>query len=262
MQISCRSIVCTSICIIVLITAKLVVEIKLIKELNNLVKSLEQKIQRIHDNGEVIAAKESITSLAPELSEFENRTGRQEDNTSNPKDAGEETTSTQKVTVIPASKTNQVTTPDNKNNKVITSTPQRTAPKTNQQATEGPENKNVKDNSTTNKQHLHGLTNYWPVKNGQMADVIGHVETRRDESQFTADRFGNENDAFIGEWMIPGGSYFNKDFTVTAWVKKLNCNWNTIGLSCSFSSSFLFHFSNSIFNFKFGVITIVLVKLF
>jgi hypothetical protein len=77
---------------------------------------------------------------------------------------------------------------------------------------------------------IQGLTNYWPVKKGVMADVTGNVRTWSRDPRFTTDRFGNENDAVLasnmkGYWLFDGGSYFEKDFTFTAWVKKLNCNW-------------------------------------
>ncbi len=123
-RISCRSIL--FMCILVLITAKLVVEMKFLgaskaslSQLNQRLKSLEEQIHSIQETVNIIISKVTETD---------------------------------------------------------------------------------RDISTANKQHLHGLTNYWPVKNGQMADVIGHGRTRKDESQFTVDRFGNDNDAFIGEW--------------------------------------------------------------
>jgi hypothetical protein len=82
-----------------------------------------------------------------------------------------------------------------------------------------------------------GLVSYWPVKGGVMADLVGLVNTKSAGSpQFTADRFGNENEAIwvnsvAAYWILPDGVYLSRDFTITAWVKNLACNvFNYIGL--------------------------------
>ncbi len=85
-----------------------------------------------------------------------------------------------------------------------------------------------------------GLVNYWPVKSGVMADLVGLVNTTSGDSpQFTTDRFGNANDAILvngwaSRWNLPDGVYLYGDYTITAWVKNLDCsinNFNRIGLS-------------------------------
>jgi hypothetical protein len=81
-----------------------------------------------------------------------------------------------------------------------------------------------------------GLVNYWPVKSGVMADLVGNVSTTSAGSpQFTADRFGNANDAILvnsgtSVRNLPDGVYLFGDYTITAWVRNLACNWNWIGL--------------------------------
>ncbi len=68
---------------------------------------------------------------------------------------------------------------------------------------------------------MNGLVNYWPVKNGQMADLIGLVKTTSaGSSRFTPDWFGNANDAILvnsdtSYWTFPGGVYFYGDYTIT-----------------------------------------------
>jgi hypothetical protein len=51
---------------------------------------------------------------------------------------------------------------------------------------------------TTTQGITNGLVNYWPVKSGVMADVVGLVKTTSNGSpKFTTDRFGNANDALL-----------------------------------------------------------------
>jgi hypothetical protein len=83
---------------------------------------------------------------------------------------------------------------------------------------------------------LPGLANYWPVKNGVMTDVVGGVNATSSYPEFTADRFGNANEAALvvgdaSSWKLPNGVYLSRDFTITAWIKNLDCSgWNNIGL--------------------------------
>ncbi len=81
-----------------------------------------------------------------------------------------------------------------------------------------------------------GLVYYWPVKNGEMADIVGYLATTSSGTPaFTADRFGNANDAIIvnsteNYWSLPSGVYFNAEYTLTAWVKNFECtHFNAIG---------------------------------
>jgi len=67
------------------------------------------------------------------------------------------------------------------------------------------------------------LTNYWPIENGQMTDLIGTAHmTQGEKTTFTSDRLGNANSALAlnGGWtQVPPGIYFNSpEFTVTVWV--------------------------------------------
>ncbi len=78
---------------------------------------------------------------------------------------------------------------------------------------------------------LRDLVNYWPVKNGVMADVIGSVSTTSASPTFTTDRFGNANGAILSTnmnnfWTVANGVYMSGDYTITAWVKNLQCNLN------------------------------------
>ncbi len=81
-----------------------------------------------------------------------------------------------------------------------------------------------------------GLVNYWFVKSGVMADLVGLVNTTSGGSpQFTADRFGNANDALVANsstsgWNLANGVYLSGDFTITAWIRNLDCNgYNSTG---------------------------------
>jgi hypothetical protein len=83
-----------------------------------------------------------------------------------------------------------------------------------------------------------GLVNYWPVKSGVIADLVGLVSTiSAGTPQFTTDRFGNANDAILvndtnTNWNSANRVYLFDDFTITAWVKNLECTgFNYIGLS-------------------------------
>ncbi len=78
-----------------------------------------------------------------------------------------------------------------------------------------------------------GLINYWPVKNGVMADVVGLVNTTSTSPQYTADRLGNANDALLitsmsGYWSMPNGVFVSGDYTMMAWVKNLACTHNNM----------------------------------
>jgi hypothetical protein len=78
-----------------------------------------------------------------------------------------------------------------------------------------------------------------------MADLVGLVKTTsRGSPQFTADRFGNANDAILVNsstswWRLPDGVYLYGDYTITAWVKNLGCGtkYNFIGLWHKFKNS-------------------------
>jgi hypothetical protein len=80
-----------------------------------------------------------------------------------------------------------------------------------------------------------GLVNYWPVKSGVMADLIGSVNTTSSSPQFTTDRFGNANGAILvnsneSSWRLTNGVYLSGDFTITAWVMNIACSgFNMIG---------------------------------
>ena len=67
------------------------------------------------------------------------------------------------------------------------------------------------------------LTNYWPISNSTMNDVIGNANTTQGNSTtFVRDRFGKPNSALSlnGGWtQVPPGIYFNsQQFTICAWI--------------------------------------------
>ena len=67
------------------------------------------------------------------------------------------------------------------------------------------------------------LTNYWPISNGQMNDLVGNANMQQGASTtFTTDRFGNPNSALNlnGGWTrVPAGVYFNAaQFSITVWI--------------------------------------------
>jgi hypothetical protein len=80
-----------------------------------------------------------------------------------------------------------------------------------------------------------GLINYWPVKSGVMTDLVGSVSATSSSPQFTADRFGNANDAILvtsndNAWLLPNGVYLSGSYTLTAWVRNGACTrYNFIG---------------------------------
>ncbi len=69
---------------------------------------------------------------------------------------------------------------------------------------------------------LTGLTYYWPVKNGVMADVRSGLNTTSSGTPaYTSDRIGKANDAiYVSDatnyWHLPNGVFFSSDFTITA----------------------------------------------
>ena len=66
------------------------------------------------------------------------------------------------------------------------------------------------------------LTNYWPIDNSQMTDVIGQAHMQQGmNTTFVADRFGIPNSALGlngGYTVLPSGVYFSTPFTITVWV--------------------------------------------
>ena len=67
------------------------------------------------------------------------------------------------------------------------------------------------------------LTNYWPISNSLMNDVIGNADmVQGANTAFTADRFGNPNSALNlngGYTQVPAGFYFGTpEFTISSWV--------------------------------------------
>lgn len=67
------------------------------------------------------------------------------------------------------------------------------------------------------------LTHHWPICNGEMRDHISSADMKQGAfTNFTTDRFGNENSALalnMGWTQVPPGIYFNTpEFTISAWV--------------------------------------------
>jgi hypothetical protein len=67
-----------------------------------------------------------------------------------------------------------------------------------------------------------------------MADVTGGVSTTSSSPTYTADRFGNANEAVLvnsssNYWNIASGVYFAGNYTITAWVKNIACSNNYLG---------------------------------
>ena len=67
------------------------------------------------------------------------------------------------------------------------------------------------------------MTHYWPISCGTMKDQIGTAHmTQGSLTSFTADRFGNLNEALAlnGGWTrVPSGIYFDSpEFTISVWV--------------------------------------------
>ena len=67
------------------------------------------------------------------------------------------------------------------------------------------------------------LTNYWPIANASMFDLVGNASMHQGfNTSFTADRFGNADSALSlngGYTQVPPGIYFDSsEFTISAWV--------------------------------------------
>ncbi len=76
---------------------------------------------------------------------------------------------------------------------------------------------------------VSGLVNYWPVLDGQVIDLIAGKNPKSDSPTFTDDRNDEEDGAIVldaGEtiWKLPPGVYLSGDYTVTLWVKNLDCS--------------------------------------
>jgi hypothetical protein len=97
----------------------------------------------------------------------------------------------------------------------------------------------------------NGLVNYWPVKNGVMADLAGSIVATSSSPTYTSDRFGNANGAILvtgstNFWTLPNGVYLYDNYTITAWVKNIACSgYNALSEIC------LLLFACSIRSFKF-----------
>jgi hypothetical protein len=82
--------------------------------------------------------------------------------------------------------------------------------------------------TTTPHLNLSCVSNYWPVKDNAVTDLIEGRNAKSDSPQFVKDRFGLANGAiFVNSlktaWQIPTGRYFQGDSTLTMWVKKQTC---------------------------------------
>ena len=67
------------------------------------------------------------------------------------------------------------------------------------------------------------LTNYWPISNCHLNDLVGHADMMLEAyASFATDRFGNPKSALYlnGSWaQVPPGVYFSApQFTVSAWI--------------------------------------------
>jgi len=66
------------------------------------------------------------------------------------------------------------------------------------------------------------LTNYWPISNNKLSDVIDGADMTNFGTSFTSDRFGNLNAALslnFGYTQVPSGDYFSaNEFTISLWV--------------------------------------------
>ena len=70
----------------------------------------------------------------------------------------------------------------------------------------------------------YGLSNYWSMDN-HVNDTAGGAHLYNGSNvQFVNDRFGNSNSAIRfsdGFYLVPPGVYFNRDFTVSLWIKPI-----------------------------------------
>ena len=82
-----------------------------------------------------------------------------------------------------------------------------------------------------------GIENYWLVVNNNTIDVVSganlyNVQTLVSTVEFIEDRLNNSFSAFLlnnGYYQAPAGSYFDADFTITAWVKVVKIeSWSRI----------------------------------
>ena len=85
------------------------------------------------------------------------------------------------------------------------------------------------------------ITNFWAF-NGNFLDYVGKANLIDPENVvFATDRFGNDNSAIslkYGSITIPSDTYFNRDFSITAWVslssydhfsRLIDCGTDSIG---------------------------------
>ena len=72
-----------------------------------------------------------------------------------------------------------------------------------------------------------GLTHYWPILNGEMADCVGTDNLVAFSSAYTTDRNSLTNDAINLNnkyAAAPSDTYFSSAFTITLWTKVAACS--------------------------------------